>query len=357
MARSIFLLASTALLALTALPSPARADDGSQKPMSNTDADGASTISDDYECTHPPYKVHIVSKSPSVLYITDFVTPEERLHLQEITKSTFSHSRVQQGQPGSSHPSSNSPASYPQSSARDSNGILHAVRTSQSTTAPPSDPVVKCISQRALSFQGLSPSSSSSSSSSSSKSSNHHDQHLEPLQLVKYAKGEHYHYHTDWFTDPSLSRSSQGGNRVSSFFAYVKVDDVTGGGTNFPLLEDPSRGSEARGPGEEEQGGQGGRGRGRGDGENGDKGEWWWCRYVDCDEEYENGLTFLPLEGNAVYWENLRPENGQGDQRTLHAGLPVTSGEKIGMNIWTRQLPLPEELRGGQANEGVKVSG
>lgn len=32
--------------------------------------------------------------------------------------------------------------------------------------------------------------------------------------------------------------------------------------------------------------------------------------------------------------------------RTLHAGLPVTSGNKVGMNIWTRQGVVPEELRG-----------
>lgn len=32
--------------------------------------------------------------------------------------------------------------------------------------------------------------------------------------------------------------------------------------------------------------------------------------------------------------------------RTLHAGLPVTSGNKVGMNIWSRQGVVSEDLRG-----------
>ncbi|KAK3937812.1 hypothetical protein QBC46DRAFT_344184 [Diplogelasinospora grovesii] len=236
---------------------------------------------DDYVCTHPPYKVLMVSKSPLVIYINDFITPEERAHLQRITKDTFSHSAVT-------------------SRGSVSGRQLHSVRTSQSTSVSP-DAVVRCIEDRALSFQGYDVPRS----------------HLEPLQLVKYAVSQRYNFHTDWFTDPAHSTSQVGGNRVSSFFAYVHVaNDTTGGGTNFPLLDSPS----------DER----------------------WCDLgiVDCDEQYENGVTFLPREGNAIYWENLLPD-GRGDERTLHAGLPVTSGGgKIGMNIWTRQLPLGKDIRG-----------
>lgn len=39
---------------------------------------------ENYECTHPPYKVHLVSRSPLVIYLADFVTADERAHLQEI---------------------------------------------------------------------------------------------------------------------------------------------------------------------------------------------------------------------------------------------------------------------------------
>lgn len=45
------------------------------------------SISSDFTsgCQHPPYTVSIVSKSPMVLYLHDFITREERLHLQEVT--------------------------------------------------------------------------------------------------------------------------------------------------------------------------------------------------------------------------------------------------------------------------------
>jgi len=173
------------------------------------------------------------------------------------------------------------------------------VRTSQSTNVP-RDAVVRCIESRALAFQGYDTPRS----------------HLEPLQLVKYGPSERYHFHTDWFTDPGHAAAAAGGNRVSSFFAYVHVaNDTTGGGTNFPHLDAPSD----------------------------DR----WCDagIVDCDEMWDSGVTFRPVEGNAVYWENLLPD-GRGDERTLHAGLPVTGGGKIGMNIWTRQMPLDEKIRG-----------
>lgn len=47
-------------------------DDASQKKL------------DGYECAHPPYKTHLLSKSPLVIYIEGFITDEERLHLQKI---------------------------------------------------------------------------------------------------------------------------------------------------------------------------------------------------------------------------------------------------------------------------------
>lgn len=176
---------------------------------------------------------------------------------------------------------------------------LRKTRTSQSTNVP-RDAAVRCVEARALRLQGFDVPAA----------------HLEPVQLVKYGAGEHYHFHTDWYTDAAAHArtSATGGNRASSFFAYVAASgDLTGGGTNFPLLEAPR---DAR-----------------------------WCRFVDCDEPWDRGVTFRPVAGNAVYWANLRPD-GTGDERTLHAGLPVTSGWKIGMNIWTRQGPLGEDVRG-----------
>ena len=61
------------LLALAAAL-PARGDDASQKP-----------IGSDYVCKHPHYHTHIVSTSPLVIYIENFITAEERRHLLDIT--------------------------------------------------------------------------------------------------------------------------------------------------------------------------------------------------------------------------------------------------------------------------------
>jgi len=196
-----------------------------------------------------------------------------------------------------------------------------ARRTSTSTYLPSTgDPTITCIQHRALLFQ--------------SPAHNFGPSHLEPLQLVRYDKpGQEYHLHNDWFnpsTDPTVSSAKLGGNRVSSFFAYVYIrgNDTTGSGTQFPLVDAPKLSVNGEG----------------------------WCDIVDCDRPWEEGITFRPVEGNAIYWENLNADgvvmaNGggsAGDPRVVHAGLPLTSGDKIGMNIWTREAPLGEDVRGGE---------
>lgn len=42
-------------------------------------------VGDDYVCQHPAYTVSIVSRSPMVLYLHGFITPEERAHLKAVT--------------------------------------------------------------------------------------------------------------------------------------------------------------------------------------------------------------------------------------------------------------------------------
>jgi prolyl 4-hydroxylase len=182
---------------------------------------------------------------------------------------------------------------------------IRETRTSQSTSIPRDD-IVGCIEARALAFQGF----------------DIQRTQLEPLQLVQYGQGENYHHHTDWFDDHAHeSRTLEyGGNRLTSFFVYVSATNITGGGTNFPVLDAPK----------DER----------------------WCQFVDCDEPWESGVTFKPLPGNAVFWQNLLPD-GSGDLATLHAGLPVTSGTKLGMNIWTRQAPLNRKFRAVGEDESV----
>lgn len=177
------------------------------------------------------------------------------------------------------------------------------LRLSQTAYPPRSHPIVKRIEERALSFQGY--------------DSRHR---LEPIQIVQYPIDGHYNAHTDWFPDEEPLRElitpSKGGNRESSFFVYLHTNS-TGGGTAFPEL---SRQTVK-----------------------------FWCDFIECEEKDNpersdnvtagTGVIFKPIAGNAVFWRNLHPD-GQGHRSTRHAGQPVKSGSKTGLNIWTRQMDI-----------------
>ncbi|KIW18798.1 hypothetical protein PV08_03087 [Exophiala spinifera] len=232
------------------------------------------------DCTHPAYKIHFLSRDPIVVYIENFLTPFERDHLLKTSGSSFINS---------------------QTADQDGTETLRSTRRSKSATVT-RDAVTRCIEERALIFQGFDTPPS----------------HLEPLQLVRYHVNETYDLHTDWFTSPAQATTAHGGNRLTSFFAYVTASaDISGGGTNFPLLDPPA----------DER----------------------WCEYIDCDVPLEDGVTFLPVPGNAVFWVNL--VGGKGDPRNIHSGVVVTSGEKVGLNIWTREGPLSPRFRGEDVDD------
>lgn len=253
--------------------------------LSNADT---GVVGSDYVCDHPPYKPLLVSASPLVVYLEGFLTAQERSHLKAVSEGKFAHSAV----------------------TGDNTAARHVARTSQSAYVP-RDAVLHCIEERATAFQG-------------------YDvvrEQLEPIQLVKYGVGEQYHVHTDWIARPAEqavhATADGGGNRLSSFFAYVHVGNkTTGGGTQFPLLDAPQN-------------------------------EVWCARgLIDCDAPWADGLTFRPVAGNAIFWRNLKVDGdsgtgaNEGDYRTLHAGLPIGTGDKIGLNIWTREGVLSEDARG-----------
>jgi prolyl 4-hydroxylase len=88
---------------------------------------------------------------------------------------------------------------------------------------------------------------------------------------------------------------------------YVDVSpDIVGGGTEFPRIIGP----------------KGGR----------------WEEFLSVtqneDGRVEEGVTFKPIKGNAVFWENMG-RDGRGYEETWHAGLPVEKGKKVGLNIWS----------------------
>jgi len=113
--------------------------------------------------------------------------------------------------------------------------------------------------------------------------------HGEGLQVLRYGPGNRYAPHVDFLiprneaSEQSLRRSGQ---RVSSLVTYL--NDVPGGGeTTFPHA----------------------------------------------------GLSVCPMRGNAVYFEYCN-SRGQVDAASLHAGAPVTGGEKWAVTKWMRQRPF-----------------
>jgi prolyl 4-hydroxylase len=117
---------------------------------------------------------------------------------------------------------------------------------------------------------------------------------MENLQVVRYHQSQEYQAHYDW--------ENKSNNRETSFFGILEAD-CDHCGTQFPLMAADWSLEDDR-----------------------------WCELVECGDV--KTLTFKAVAGSAIFWRNLHM-NGTGDSRTLHAGLPVYNGTKIGLNIWT----------------------
>jgi prolyl 4-hydroxylase len=101
----------------------------------------------------------------------------------------------------------------------------------------------------------------------------------EPLQILRYARGQEYKLHLDALPD--------GGNqRVMTFLIYLN-DDLRGGETVFPDL----------------------------------------------------GITIAPKRGMALFFANADTA-GRADGRMRHAGLPIERGIKYLASRWIRAAPL-----------------
>lgn len=237
------------------------------------------------------YKVHIFSRVPLVIYIEGFLSEEETEHLIRV-RYVF---RVLFFWKGGDYLGwllilVFSEGKYKPSSTY--NGIVErvdpSIRRSERALLD-RDNVVRCIEERCRSFQGWRP-----------------NLYIERMWAQRYNVSGHYQNHFDW-----TGKLHAGGDRASTFMVYLH-GDCTGGGTNFPRIKMPR--------------------------------EKKWCRFLECDDDEEQeqdqgkqkleGVTFKPIKGNAVFWENLRAD-GTGYPETWHAALPVTSGTKIGLNIWS----------------------
>lgn len=108
----------------------------------------------------------------------------------------------------------------------------------------------------------------------------------EGIQGQHYSPGQEFKAHTDFFEPGTPEFTKFGGargNRTWTFMVYLN-EGMRGGATAFPKL----------------------------------------------------GLQFNPVRGQAVIWNNLHAD-GTPNDRTVHAGLPPTEGEKIVITKWFRE--------------------
>jgi hypothetical protein len=108
---------------------------------------------------------------------------------------------------------------------------------------------------------------------------------LEATAVLHYTPGQRFLPHYDFLdeTHPGHAREmAEGGQRVLTFLLSLN-DDYEGGETQFPIL----------------------------------------------------GKRYRGRKGNALFFWNVEPD-GSADKRTLHAGLPPTSGEKWMLSQWIR---------------------
>jgi len=114
---------------------------------------------------------------------------------------------------------------------------------------------------------------------------------LEPLQVVKYQQGQKYEGHHDFFDVCDVEDKRYNGRRQVTFLIYLKgmPPGESGGGTAFPELK----------------------------------------------------LEVAPEQGSAVVFNDCL-DNGDEDQRSLHAGLPPANPDtvKYAINGWIRSARI-----------------
>ncbi len=143
-------------------------------------------------------------------------------------------------------------------------------RTSETCDLDGADPLVAGITARLAAYAGLDPA------------------HAEPLQGQRYAAGQEFKAHTDYF-EPGGAEYDQycgiAGQRTWTLMVYLN-EPAAGGATRFKQL----------------------------------------------------GKLFQPETGKLLAWNNLLPD-GQPNYATLHQGMPVRQGVKYIITSWFRERP------------------
>ena len=155
------------------------------------------------------------------------------------------------------------------STIADPNGDT-AFRTSETCDLRDDDPLVAAVNRRLAAFAGLDP------------------RHGEPLQGQRYAVGQEFKAHTDYFepTGTDFARfCSVAGNRTWTIMVYLNAPEA-GGATRFKAID----------------------------------------------------KTIQPEPGKLVCWNNRRADDTP-NPATLHHGMKVRAGVKYVITKWFRERP------------------
>ena len=145
-------------------------------------------------------------------------------------------------------------------------------RTSETCDLDDADPLVSGIAARLAAYAGLDV------------------RHAEPLQGQRYAVGQEFKAHTDYFEPSGADYDlycAAAGQRSWTLMVYLNVPGA-GGATRFKRLD----------------------------------------------------KTFQPEPGKLLAWNNRNPD-GSPNAMTLHHGMPVRAGTKYIITSWFRDRPWP----------------
>lgn len=157
------------------------------------------------------------------------------------------------------------------STIADDNGDAY-FRTSETCDLAADEPAVRRIESMFFELNGIDPA------------------HGEPLQGQRYAVGQEFKPHTDYFSPGGVDYEkycSVAGNRTWTFMIYLNQVEA-GGATRFKAV----------------------------------------------------GKSFQPETGKLVCWNNRRPD-GSVNPSTLHHGMKVRMGVKYVITKWYRERPWP----------------
>jgi prolyl 4-hydroxylase len=143
------------------------------------------------------YKETVLSESPKIVYIENFITKEEAQHLMRVADEIKRPSTID--------------------TKEDPYTLVNNVRSSESAHLGKSrDAIVTNIEDKACDYVNLDTT------------------HLEPMQVVVYEKGQKFNPHYDFFS-PDSQDILYRGNRNKTILVYLNdIEEQFGGATIFP---------------------------------------------------------------------------------------------------------------------------